>query len=82
MRDHSKPSTRIAFLNAYFRDFQGIPAFDEGPENAGQKNPGHYQKNFDHRETKYSSQTDIIKHALTTKENFIGNRLLYQGLRI
>jgi len=32
MRDHSKPSTRIAFLNA------------------GQKNPGHYQKNFDHRE--------------------------------
>jgi len=34
MRKHSKPSTRIAFLNADFRDFQGIPAFDEDPENA------------------------------------------------
>ena len=34
MKDHSKPSTRIAFLNADFRDFQGIPAFDENPENA------------------------------------------------
>ena len=34
MRDHSKPSTRIAFLNADFRDFKGIPAFDEDPENA------------------------------------------------
>ena len=34
MREHSKPSTRIAFLNADFRDFQGIPAFDEDPENA------------------------------------------------
>ena len=48
-----------------------------GKQNAGQKNPGHYQKNFDHRETKYSSQTDIIKHALTKKENFIENSLLY-----
>ena len=34
MREHSKPLTRIAFLNADFRDFQGIPAFDEDPENA------------------------------------------------
>jgi hypothetical protein len=34
MKEHSKPSTRIAFLNADFRDFQGIPAFDEDPENA------------------------------------------------
>lgn len=34
MRKHSKPSTRIAFLNADFRDFQGIPATDEDPENA------------------------------------------------
>jgi len=34
MREHSKPSTRIAFLNADFRDFQGIPAMDEDPENA------------------------------------------------
>lgn len=34
MRDHSKPSSRIAFLNADFRDFQGIPAIDEDPENA------------------------------------------------
>ena len=34
MREHSKPSTRIAFLNADFRDFQGIPAFDEDSENA------------------------------------------------
>ena len=34
MREHSKPSTRIAFLNADFRDFQSIPAFDEDPENA------------------------------------------------
>ncbi len=34
MREHSKPSTRIAFLNADFRDFQGIPAVDEDPENA------------------------------------------------
>ncbi|MBU0464554.1 MAG: hypothetical protein KKE12_13290 [Proteobacteria bacterium] len=34
MKEHSKPSTRIAFLNADFRDFQGIPAFDENSENA------------------------------------------------
>jgi len=34
MKDHSKPSTRIAFLNADFRDFQGTPALDEDPENA------------------------------------------------
>jgi len=34
MGEHSKPSTRIAFLNADFRDFQGIPATDEDPENA------------------------------------------------
>jgi len=34
MEEHSKPSTRIAFLNADFRDFQGIPAFDENPDNA------------------------------------------------
>ena len=34
MREHSKPSSRIAFLNADFRDFQGIPAIDEDPENA------------------------------------------------
>mgnify|MGYP002639089414 CR=1 FL=1 len=34
LKDNSKPSTRIAFLNADFRDFQGIPATDEAPENA------------------------------------------------
>ena len=34
MREHSKPSTRMAFLNADFRDFQGIPAVDENPDNA------------------------------------------------
>ena len=34
MREHSKLSTRIAFLNADFRDFQGMPAFDENPDNA------------------------------------------------
>jgi hypothetical protein len=34
MREHSKPSSRIAFLNADFRNFQSIPAFDENPENA------------------------------------------------
>jgi len=33
LKDHSKPSTRMAFLNADFRDFQGIPAFDEDSEN-------------------------------------------------
>jgi len=33
LKDNSKPSTRIAFLNADFRDFQGIPATDEDPEN-------------------------------------------------
>ena len=27
MRDHSKPSTRLAFLNADFRDFQGVLAY-------------------------------------------------------
>lgn len=31
MRDHSKPSSRIAFLNADFRDFQGIPARGKKP---------------------------------------------------
>lgn len=34
MREHSKPSSRIAFLNADFRNFQSIPAFDENPEKA------------------------------------------------
>jgi len=34
MRDHSKPSTRMAFLNADFRGFQGTPAIDENPDNA------------------------------------------------
>jgi hypothetical protein len=34
LKKNSKPSTRIAFLNADFRDFQGIPAFEEDPENA------------------------------------------------
>jgi hypothetical protein len=34
MRDNSKPSTRMAFLNADFRDFQGISALDENPDNA------------------------------------------------
>ena len=34
MRNHSKPSTRLAFLNADFRDFQGIQASDEESENA------------------------------------------------
>ncbi|MDA3790024.1 MAG: hypothetical protein PF503_16200 [Desulfobacula sp.] len=34
MKGHSKPSTRIAFLNADVRNFQGIPAIDENPENA------------------------------------------------
>ena len=34
MKEHSKPSTRIAFLNADFRNFQGILAFDENPDNA------------------------------------------------
>jgi hypothetical protein len=34
MRAHSKPTTRMAFLNADFRDFQGTPAFDENPANA------------------------------------------------
>ena len=34
MKEYSKPSTRMAFLNADFRDFQGIPAFDEDHENA------------------------------------------------
>ena len=34
MKNNCKPSTRIAFLNADFRDFQGIPATDEDPGNA------------------------------------------------
>jgi len=34
MKVHSKPSTRMAFLNADFRDFQSSPAMDEDPENA------------------------------------------------
>lgn len=34
MRDHSKPSTRMAFLNEDFRDFQGVQALDENPDNA------------------------------------------------
>ena len=34
MREQSKPSTLMAFLNADFRDFQGIPAVDENPDNA------------------------------------------------
>jgi len=34
MREHSKSSTRLAFLNADFRDFQGIPSVDENPDNA------------------------------------------------
>ena len=34
IKEHSKPSTRIAFLNADFRNFQGIPAIDEDPDNA------------------------------------------------
>jgi len=37
MRDHSKPSTRIAFLNADFRNFQGIPALGLPPLNAGKQ---------------------------------------------
>jgi hypothetical protein len=28
-RAHSKPTTRMAFLNADFRDFWGTPAVDE-----------------------------------------------------
>jgi len=34
MREQSKPTTLMAFLNADFRDFQGIPALDENPDNA------------------------------------------------
>jgi len=34
MKKYSKPSTRMAFLNADFRDFQSTPAMDEDPENA------------------------------------------------
>ncbi|MBT4025298.1 MAG: ParB/RepB/Spo0J family partition protein [Desulfobacula sp.] len=34
LREHSKPLTRMAFLNSDFRDFQGIPAIDEDPDNA------------------------------------------------
>jgi len=34
MREQSKPSTLMAFLNADFRDFQGTPALDENPDNA------------------------------------------------
>jgi hypothetical protein len=34
MREQSKPTTFMAFLNADFRDFQRIPAVDENPDNA------------------------------------------------
>ena len=34
MKEHCKPSTRMAFLNADFRDFQGVSALDENPDNA------------------------------------------------
>ena len=34
MREQSKPSTLMAFLNADFRNFQGIPAVNENPDNA------------------------------------------------
>jgi len=34
MREQSKPSTLMAFLNADFRDFQGIPAVNENPDKA------------------------------------------------
>jgi hypothetical protein len=34
MREQSKPSTRLAFLNADFRDFQGTSALDETPDKA------------------------------------------------
>ena len=34
MKEHSKSTTRMAFLNADFRDFQSSPAMDEDPENA------------------------------------------------
>ena len=34
MIEQSNPSTLMAFLNADFRDFQGIPAVDENPNNA------------------------------------------------
>jgi hypothetical protein len=39
-----------------------------GKQNAGKKNPGNYQKNLDHRKTKYPSQTRIINH--TRKRNY------------
>jgi plasmid maintenance system antidote protein VapI len=31
--EHSKPTTRIAFLNADWRDFQSTPAYEEDPDN-------------------------------------------------
>lgn len=34
LRKHSKPATRLAFLNADYRDFQGISALDENPDKA------------------------------------------------
>jgi hypothetical protein len=34
MRKHARPGTRIAFLNADFREFQGVSALEENPENA------------------------------------------------
>ncbi|MBT5970472.1 DNA methyltransferase [Desulfobacula sp.] len=34
LRKHSKPFTRMAFLNADYRDFQGVAALDENPDNA------------------------------------------------
>ncbi|MBU0463085.1 MAG: hypothetical protein KKE12_05635, partial [Proteobacteria bacterium] len=51
--------------------FNGKVYWKYGKQNAGKKNPGYCQKNIDHWKTKYPSQTDIVKHALNTKENFI-----------
>ena len=34
LRKHSKPFTRMAFLNADYRDFQGVSALDENPDKA------------------------------------------------
>jgi len=34
MREQSKPATLMVFLNADFRDYQGIPEVDENPDNA------------------------------------------------
>jgi len=52
MRDHSKSSTRIAFLNA------------------GQKNPGHYQKNFDHREDLKAIKKNEYYHMVRNDFDF------------